>query len=158
MPPSCQRFSSGGSLGKLVLPKALIFLAFRESPRNSVHLFTLRLHALCCCWLRLTGSSWRDTAPPWRPRTCGPWGKRTHRTKSSLNCRMSGQPNVQRSKSKTTLLCFPNIEDHETISSPNSWYAKMLCSCWITHDKTSLYPGPFAPDWSCFYASDVVPQ
>lgn len=101
MLPSCQRFSSGGSLGKLVLPKALIFLAFRESPSNSVYLFTLRLHALCCCWLLPAGSSWRDIAPRWRPRICGPWGKRTHRIRSSLSCRRNGQLNVPRSKSKS---------------------------------------------------------
>lgn len=100
MPPSCQRFSSGGLLGKLVLPEALIFLAFRESPSNSVYLFKLRLHALSCCWLCCAGLSLRDIAPHWQRRTCGPWGKRTHRTRSSLSCRRSGKPNVQRSKSE----------------------------------------------------------
>lgn len=52
MPPSCQRFSSGGSLGKLVLPKALIFLASCDSLSNSVDLFTLNCFVVdpaCVC-------------------------------------------------------------------------------------------------------------
>lgn len=104
MPLSCQRFSSGGSLGKLALPKALIFLASCDSLSDSVDLFTLNCFvvdpACVCVWLIPAGSLWRDIAPRWQRRTCGPWGRKTHRTRSSPSCNRSGRLNVPKSKSE----------------------------------------------------------
>lgn len=99
-PLSCQRFSSGGSLGKL-FP--------RNHPLFSAPVYS-KLYVLLSlmCVTHLPSSSdpsagllWKDTAPRWRRRTCGPSGRRTRHARSSLSCSRTGQLNALKSKSKS---------------------------------------------------------
>ncbi len=110
MPRSCQRFSSGGLLGKLFLKKNPHYKASAESLHQQYVLVYNNLcalllmkcvsHVLAVC----SGLLWKDIAPHWQQRTCGPWGRKTPHTRSSLSCSRTGRLNVPKFKSKKNLL------------------------------------------------------
>lgn len=57
---------------------------------------------VCDSWLRFfsPGLSWKDIAPHWQQRTCGPWGRKTRHTRSSRSCSRSGRLSVPKFRSE----------------------------------------------------------